>query len=162
MDKASIAILYEYNVWANNRIITAAQTLPPAELTRPRTILGETIFSTLDHILDAEWTWRVRCQEGLSPPAEEYPTLALLAERWAAESLAMSSFLEGLAESDLDVEIHYTNSKGNPYAEPLWQILMHMINHGTQHRSEAAVFLTDAGASPGDMDLILFLREREK
>jgi uncharacterized damage-inducible protein DinB len=38
--------------------------------------------------------------------------------------------------------------------------LAHVVNHGTQSRSEAAVLLTEYGQSPGDLDLILFLREQ--
>ena len=38
----------------------------------------------------------------------------------------------------------------------MWQALLHVFNHGTQHRSEAAALLTDAGRSPGDLDLIDF------
>ena len=42
---------------------------------------------------------------------------------------------------------------------PMWQMLAHVVNHGTQHRSEAAVILTDAGRSPGDLDMIFFAEE---
>jgi uncharacterized damage-inducible protein DinB len=37
---------------------------------------------------------------------------------------------------------------------PIWQMLVHVVNHGTQHRSEAAALLTGEGRSPGDLDLI--------
>ena len=42
---------------------------------------------------------------------------------------------------------------------PMWQMLAHVVNHGTQHRPEAAVILTEAGRSPGDLDMIFFAEE---
>jgi uncharacterized damage-inducible protein DinB len=42
----------------------------------------------------------------------------------------------------------------------LGHLMAHVVNHGTQHRSEAAAILTGLGRSPGDLDLSLFLTER--
>jgi uncharacterized damage-inducible protein DinB len=53
--------------------------------------------------------------------------------------------------------IAYTNTKGKPFAYPLWQLMLHQANHATQHRSENAAMLTRFGHSPGDLDFVLYL-----
>jgi uncharacterized damage-inducible protein DinB len=45
------------------------------------------------------------------------------------------------------------------YERPLWHGPSLAVNHGTQHRGEAAALLTDYGQSPGDLDFTLFLNE---
>ena len=53
----------------------------------------------------------------------------------------------------------YRALDGTPYTQPLWSLLSHLANHGTQHRSEAAAMLTILGRSPGNLDMIVFYRE---
>jgi uncharacterized damage-inducible protein DinB len=42
---------------------------------------------------------------------------------------------------------------------PVWQMLVHVVNHGTQHRSEAAALLSAEGRSPGELDMINYAEE---
>ena len=42
----------------------------------------------------------------------------------------------------------------------LWVLLTHVVNHGTQHRSEAAEALTLVGRSPGSLDLTSYVWEQ--
>src|SRR5437773_2660376 len=53
--------------------------------------------------------------------------------------------------------LEYTNMQGERWAYPLWQQMIHQVNHATQHRSEAAVMLTKLGHSPGWLDLLYFV-----
>jgi uncharacterized damage-inducible protein DinB len=53
----------------------------------------------------------------------------------------------------------FNDARGERWAYPLWQQVLHQVNHATQHRSEIAATLTRFGHSPGDLDLLIFIDE---
>ena len=107
----------------------------------------------------------MRSQEGISPRAlltvEELPTLQAIRTGWQSEEEKMRAFIAGLTDSDLKRAIPYRTTEGTQRATPLGQILHHVVLHGMQHRSEMAAILTNFAHSPGDIDLIVFLRSLE-
>ncbi len=163
MRSDDIRLLYDYNYWATARILAAAAQLDQEEYTAAGASSHGSLRDTLAHTLAAEMTWRCRCQ-GISPTSlpngAGFPTLATLQQSWHEEEAAMRGYLATLDDAALDATIHYKTTKGAPLQNPLWHILTHVVNHGTQHRAEAAMMLSSLGHSPGDLDLILFLRQR--
>jgi uncharacterized damage-inducible protein DinB len=51
------------------------------------------------------------------------------------------------------------NATGSP--GPRWQILLHIINHGTDHRSTMLQKLAEYGAPTFDQDLVFWLWSRK-
>jgi uncharacterized damage-inducible protein DinB len=102
--------------------------------------------------------------QGISPPTmlseEEFATLADLRVRWMEESEILRYYIAGLTSARLLDPVSYTSTSGQSYYTPLWEILSHLVLHGMQHRAEAALALTNFGASPGDIDLIRFARQQ--
>ena len=162
MNIAAIHSLFDYNYWVNERILETAAGLSPEQFTAPGPVSHGSLRDTLYHTMGAEWAWRLRCQ-GSSPQKmlslDDFPDLESLKRRWDEEEDAMRAYLSGLADDDLVSTVKYTNPQGEQFERPLWQILLHVINHGTQSRSEAAVLLTQFGHSPGDLDYMIFLRD---
>lgn len=163
MQPTEIQLLYDYNHWATARILSAMEQLPADIFTEPNTLVWGSLRGTLVHVMRAEWAWHARCL-GTSPPAlpdeDEFSTLANLIARWRDVEAAMRALVTGIGTKDLTRMIHYRTTSGIAQAQPLWQILVHVVNHGTQHRAEVAHVLTELGASPGDVDFIVYLRSR--
>lgn len=165
MNRQDLITLYDYNYWANARILGATARVSPADFIAPRTFSHGGLRGTLAHALSAEWIWRVRCQEQHSPTAlireQDFLTFADLHTRWQQEEAAMRAYISSLSDEQISSTIAYRNTDGTPYEHLLWQILLHVINHGTQHRSEAAIILTELGRSPGNIDLSAYMREQK-
>jgi len=83
----------------------------------------------------------------------------MLRERWTIEQREMRAYLDTLTEETLNSTIRYV-IPGAMRERVVWHILLDLILHATQHRSEAAALLTSYGQSPGDFDFIMALNER--
>ncbi len=164
MEPALIQTLLDYNTWATERILNAAQPLSAEEFGAPGSLSHGGLRGTLLHTLNAEIIWRSRLQ-GKQPPfslfaAEDFPNPTTMKTAWTAENQVLQSYVQTLDEAALQQTIHYKNSKGITFENEAWKSLVHLVNHGTQHRAEAAILLTDAGHSPGDIDMILYFRQK--
>jgi uncharacterized damage-inducible protein DinB len=162
MNKQDILILYKYNQWANAKILNAAAPVTTEQFIAPASFPHGGLRGTLVHALFAEWIWRKRW-EGTSPASrfkpEDFPTLPSLQARWLEEETQLMNFVDALTEEKLGGAFSYNSTAGQPFTRILWQAMAHVVNHGTQHRTEAAAMLTGLGHSPGDIDMIYFLDE---
>jgi uncharacterized damage-inducible protein DinB len=169
MNTGDIKLLYEYNCWADHLILTTCAQVSPEQYAAPARIgVGyESLRATVLHILGSERGWRLICQGALVVDWDEltvadYPTLQSLEERWQAEEQEMRAYIGALTNEDLQGLVRYEVDNGIVRERVLWHCLVHLLNHGTQHRSEAAALLTRYGQSPGDFDFTLFLNQHFK
>jgi uncharacterized damage-inducible protein DinB len=160
----SFAGLYDYAVWANDRVLAAAERLTPEQWRQSLGQSFDSVHGTLVHILSSEQIWLARWQ-GQAPservqPAD-LPELADVRARWNALQAEVRAFLGSVGPRDWERVIAYRTLDGQPAAYPLWPMVVHMINHGTHHRAEAASMLTALGVPPKSLDYIAFVRERQ-
>jgi len=160
MNIQDILLIYEYNYWANKRILAQCKMVTQEQFTAPAEFPYGGLRGTVLHILEAEWGWRTRFQNlgAASEMSEtEFQTLASLESRWAEEEKSMRDYLASLHNEDMTSHVRYPIDNGEIRDRILWHCLVHVANHGTQHRSEAAALLTRLGQSPGDLDFTVFL-----
>ena len=86
---------------------------------------------------------------------EDYSTRAEAHQVFEQAARDLSEYVNSLTAEELD-----QNANDLPY--PRWQVLLHIINHGTDHRSTVLQKLTELGAPTFDQDFILWIWERKK
>ena len=151
--------LYAYNEWANGRVLAAASGLGDAELREDRPGMAS-VADTLRHIASAQHGWWCFWTDTKRVHLPEAPTEGAMdaVSGWLrASHEELQAFAESLDDSALKREYPDTADDGQPVKFRLWEMMLHVVNHGTQHRSEAAAVLTVLGHSPGDLDFCDFV-----
>jgi uncharacterized damage-inducible protein DinB len=153
-------LLFGFTNWANDRVVEGAKQLTSEQLTAP---LRPGFLSSLEllvHIMAAEWVWLSRWQ-GASPQkllsVEDIPTLEALQQAWTPLRAEMLNFVTTIDDPNAIVE--YPNTQGIEFRRTLWPLVLHVVNHGTEHRSQVALYLAMHGIDVGNLDLIQYLTE---
>ncbi len=167
-----IRLMHDYNDWADARILAACGRVSPEQYATPTSYAHGSLRATMVHILDNIWQQRITLQGYYKEPLADqaaydatelhedaFPTLAMLRKRWMIEQQEMRTYLDTLTEESLNGRIHYV-IPGAMREHVVWHVLLDIIIHGDQHRSEAAALLTGYGQSPGEYDFTMFLSER--
>jgi uncharacterized damage-inducible protein DinB len=161
MNSEILGSMYEYGVWANDRLLAQAAKLTDEQRGRRWSQGYDSIHQTFVHLLGADRRWFARWKEDTLPPmatVEEFPSLEVIRSGWAPLIAERRRYIAGLTEDGLRQAIHGRTLDGQAYELARWQGILQCANHATQHRSEIAAMLTDAGHSPGDLDYALYCR----
>ena len=149
-----IRYLFAYDRWATQRLLNAAVGVDEETWSAPNAIGERGLGGILVHALGAHQRWRNGLADtGLTPRPEKepLPSPKTLTDEWMSEWLALDTWLSTLDDAWLA-----RTDEGVAF----WQMLAHVVNHGTQHRAEAAALLTGVDRSPGELDMIFFAEER--
>jgi uncharacterized damage-inducible protein DinB len=153
MDPADVRYMFAYDRWATEKVLAQLAGIDSDVWGAVGVVGDRGLGSILVHMLGAHQRWRLAfegSEESPEPEDEPLPSPAELVERWAAELDATDGFLDEVTPGFLA----YVRD-----GVKVAVMLQHLANHGTQHRSEAALLLTQAGRSPGEIDLVFYAED---
>ena len=161
MNLIEIQRLYDYNSWANERVLESLQPIGQEIFTSHKQASHGSIRGIIAHIAGAEWIWLERwkgsSQAGLLPESE-FETVEIAAQRLRTIDHDLEEFTSQLTQQDLDGSRGYRTTEGKAYSNVLSDMLLHLANHSSYHRGQIATLLRQSGAVPQSTDFILFIR----
>ena len=133
MEADETRFLFAYDRWATLRVLAVLDGLDPGVWSRSQDVGDRGLGGILVHHLGTSQRWRIGLEtqgddEGPEPELEPLPTIDELRERWRAEWAAVDAWLPTLT----DGFIQYVHE-----GVPVWQMLVHVVNHGTQRREQS-------------------------
>jgi uncharacterized damage-inducible protein DinB len=169
MTKGDIQLLYEYDRWANNRVLQAASTLNAEEFTRDLGGSFRSVRDTLVHIVGSEWSW-LTCWKEPSPSSafvedvwsrhdalfdpNAFPDLAAVQLKWAEVAREQIEFVNRVTNESLGRMLPVRTTQIS-----LAHLMQHLANHSTYHRGQVALMMRQLAAKPLATDFAMFLME---
>jgi uncharacterized damage-inducible protein DinB len=169
MTKDDIQLLYEYDRWANNRVLQAVSTLGEEQFTRDLGGSFRSVRDTLAHIIGGEWIWlaywkdpphtstlladlRKRRDALFSPDA--LPNVVAVQAKWAEVEKEQAEFVNRVTNESLETMLPFRTAQAK-----LVHLMLHLANHSTYHRGQVALMMRQLQAEPLATDFHVFLVE---
>jgi uncharacterized damage-inducible protein DinB len=144
-------ILHQYaahNLWANQQIMATIKQLPAAIIEQEIVSSFTSIYKTVLHLLDAESIWwqRIKLAENIERPSQHFAgSFEDLQQKLLQQSFQFEQFVYNAHEYQLLHVFGYQRSKSQQQKQPVFQVLLHLFNHGSYHRGQLVTILRQAG-----------------
>jgi uncharacterized damage-inducible protein DinB len=105
---------------------------------------------------DLNWLTGLKNLPDIGPSLKkyaEYPDRVSVRAYWESVAKDVTEYVNGLSVEELA-------GNANDISAPRWTVLLHLVNHGTDHRSTVLQKLHELGAPTFDQDFILWLWSR--
>lgn len=171
MTTDDLQLLYEYDRWANKRVLQAAATLSSEEFTRDLGGSFRSVRDTLVHIVRSEEGWLTCWKEPSPSPTfvmdfwtrhdalfdpSAFPDLAAVRLGWAEVEREQIEFVNRVTRESLKRTLPVGAKQIS-----LAHLMQHLANHSSYHRGQIALMMRQLSAAPLATDFAMFLMEHE-
>lgn len=150
-----------YSGWASRKLMDAAATLTEEQRTRSMSVSHETLQQTLAHIYFADSAWYTRTVDPSRPvpnPSDR-PSMEFLTADWPDLQRKWEAWADSISDAGLERVAQFKLLNGTPSELPVWQIVIHVVNHATLHRGQVVAMMRQLGAKPPATDILWYYRE---
>jgi uncharacterized damage-inducible protein DinB len=152
-----------YMLWADRLMLKAVREVRPEDLTRDAGISFGSMLGTMVHMMGSQRLWLSRFW-GRSldhiPTLTDFPDLMSWIHGWEETASEIEVFLAALTDEQLANALTWTSTTGSIHTLPLWQPVLHLVNHVSYHRGQVVSLLRQMGYQTPSTDLVYYFIER--
>ena len=166
MDTQVLLTMFDYNYGAHDYVWDCIMELTPEQFVEESDYSWGSIRNHLVHVMSVDNRWLARVDNRVLPdrlePAD-YPDQDTTREMWNDIRDNVIAYITTLSEAEADeiIDIDLPH-RGGHYRNKRWEILLHMANHGTDHRAQILARLHELGAITVEQDMILYLWDKQR
>lgn len=147
----TITHMFEYNMWANTRLIELCERLTAVQLAVETDGVFGRIHPTLVHLIRAEGGY-IRRLAGAAPWGDDLDWDNMpFSELRAKAQLSGQRLVEVASKVDPDVTHTVTAPWGKPFTFHNWTVVLQALYHGIEHRTQIKMMLTQLGVEHPDL-----------
>jgi uncharacterized damage-inducible protein DinB len=148
-----IRTFIEYHIDMTHRVWDSIDQITEEQFLADDAYSRGSIRNLMVHLASTDRRWLSGLKNGPDVghlKFEDYPTRIAARELFEAVAKDFSNYINAATEEDL-------NQKPPEFTHPSWAVLLHLVNHGTDHRSTILQKLTELNAPTFDQDFIMWL-----
>lgn len=154
-----------YNTWATRQTGNVILSLPEEKQMAEILSSYKSLYKTVLHIWDAESIWwqRMKLNERITRPSENYKgSMKDAFDGLLGQSRQWEEWISSASALSIEHVFQYQTADGSQFKQPVWQMLMHVFNHGTYHRGQLINMLRQLGIEKlPATDFILWARGKK-
>lgn len=164
MDKAYFQKLYDYNAWANRRVWDCIETLTDDQFVQELDYSVGSIYNQTIHMMFVEHWWFQYFVTGSPnlPNENELPARHEIRATWDKIEAFNRAYLGRLTPEELQREVRpeFWGEDASPVK--IWEALVQIANHSTDHRAQTLAMLHTLGADTIAQDFLQYLWDQKK
>jgi uncharacterized damage-inducible protein DinB len=151
----AVRMFVQYSCDANRQLWESVMRLSDEQFVAETAHSHGSIRNLMVHISFTEAGWLAGLKGEMDtrrsrPPFSAYTTRAEAFALWEEKTRTLLDYVAGLDEATLQSTPPEMNLT-------VWQVLLHLVNHGTDHRSQVLRALHDLGAPTFEQDFIFYV-----
>lgn len=161
MDSDSLRTLLRYNYASHRHLWDSIMQLTDEQYVEEVPYSVGSVRNHMTHLISTDERWIARLL-GTELPSrlrpEDCPTRETTLRRWEGMEAFVMPYVDDLDEVEARRQVNYDiPHRGGKKINYVWQVLVHLVNHGTDHRSQILRLLNEFGVPTFEQDFIIYL-----